>query len=68
MVFSDSQPVSLHAGALDVAVPEGSKVKSAKASGHQETLSQAIRQATGLDVQVDTRWQDLSAAATGAPF
>jgi hypothetical protein len=68
MVFSDSQPATLSAGVLAVSIPEGSKVRTAKVSGHEDRLRQAISQATGLYVTVEARCQDLSAAATGAPF
>jgi hypothetical protein len=68
MVYSDAQPVSLDAGTLAVSIELASKARNAKASGHEDRLRQAIWNATGLSVQVDTRCQDLSAAATGAPF
>lgn len=68
MVFSDSQPSYVSQGTLAVNVEMASKARNAKASGHEERLSQAIREATGLDLRVETRYRDLTAAATGAPF
>ncbi len=53
MVFSDSQPLSLDAGVLAVGVPEESKVRNARASGHSERLRQVIIDVMHSDVQVD---------------
>ena len=66
MVFCDAQPVGLRAGRLAVAIPHESKARNARASGHEERLGQAIKEATGLDLQVDTSVS--MAAASGAPF
>jgi len=59
MVFSDSRPLSLDAGVLAVGVPEESKVRNARASGHAERLRQVIIDVMHADVQVDV-------VATGA--
>ena len=59
MVFSDSQPLSLDAGVLAVGVPEESKVRNARGSGHAERLRQVIIDVMHADVQVDV-------VATGA--
>jgi DNA polymerase-3 subunit gamma/tau len=53
MVFSDSRPLSLDAGVLAVGVPEESKVRNARASGHAERLRQVIIDVMHADVQVD---------------
>jgi len=53
MVFSDSRPLSLDAGVLAVGVPEESKVRNARASGHAERLRQVILDVMHADVQVD---------------
>ena len=53
MVFSDSRPLSLDAGVLAVGVPEESKVRNARASGHAERLRQVIIDVMHVDVQVD---------------
>ena len=53
MVFSDSQPLSLDAGVLAVGVPEESKVRNARGSGHAERLRQVIIDVMHADVQVD---------------
>ena len=53
MVFSDSRPLSLDAGVLAVGVPEESKVRNARASGHSERLRQVIIDVMHSDVQVD---------------
>lgn len=53
MVFSDSRPLSLDAGVLAVGVPEESKVRNARASGHSERLRQVIIDVMHADVQVD---------------
>ena len=53
MVFSDSRPLSLDAGVLAVGVPEESKVRNARVSGHAERLRQVIIDVMHADVQVD---------------
>ena len=53
MVFSDSRPLSLDGGVLAVGVPEESKVRNARASGHAERLRQVIIDVMHADVQVD---------------
>lgn len=53
MVFSDSRPLSLDAGVLAVGVPEESKVRNARTSGHAERLRQVIIDVMHADVQVD---------------
>jgi len=53
MVFSDSRPLSLDAGVLAVGVPEESKVRNARSSGHAERLRQVIIDVMHADVQVD---------------
>ena len=53
MVFSDSRPLSLDAGVLAVGVPEESKVRNARASGHAERLRQVIIDVMHAEVQVD---------------
>lgn len=53
MVFSDSRPLSLDAGVLAVGVPEESKVRNARTSGHAERLRQVIIDVLHADVQVD---------------
>jgi len=53
MVFSDSRPLSLDDGVLAVGVPEESKVRNARASGHAERLRQVIIDVLHADVQVD---------------
>jgi DNA polymerase III subunit gamma/tau len=53
MVFSDARPLSLDAGVLAVGVPEESKVRNARASGHAERLRQVIIDVMHADVQVD---------------
>jgi DNA polymerase III subunit gamma/tau len=70
MVFSDSRPLSLDAGVLAVGVPEESKVRNARASGHAERLRQVIIDVMHADVQVDvvaTGAAPASAAAPAAP-
>lgn len=53
MVFSDSRPLSLDSGVLAVGVPEESKVRNARSSGHVERLRQVIADVMHADVQVD---------------
>lgn len=53
MIFSDSRPLSLDAGVLAVGVPEESKVRNARTSGHAERLRQVIIDVMHADVQVD---------------
>ena len=53
MVFSDARPLSLDAGVLAVGVPEESKVRNARASGHAERLRQVIIDVMHADMQVD---------------
>ena len=53
MVFSDSRPLSLDSGVLAVGVPEESKVRNARTSGHAERLRQVIIDVMHADVQVD---------------
>jgi hypothetical protein len=53
MVFSDSRPLSLDAGVLAVGVPEESKVRNARSSGHAERLRQVVIDVMHCDVQVD---------------
>jgi DNA polymerase III subunit gamma/tau len=53
MVFSDSRPLSLDAGVLAVGVPEESKVRNARTSGHAERLRQVIIDVMHAEVQVD---------------
>jgi len=53
MVFSDSRPLSLDAGVLAVGVPEESKVRNARASGHAERLRQVVIDVMHGDVQID---------------
>lgn len=70
MVFSDSRPLSLDAGVLAVGVPEESKVRNARASGHAERLRQVIIDVMHADVQVDvvaTGSSPTAAAAEAAP-
>lgn len=69
MVFSDSRPLSLDAGVLAVGVPEESKVRNARASGHSERLRQVIIDVMHSDVQVDVVATGSSpAAAPVAPL
>jgi hypothetical protein len=71
MVFSDSRPLSLDAGVLAVGVPEESKVRNARASGHAERLRQVIIDVMHADVQVDVvatglvPGQDVASAPAG---
>ena len=70
MVFSDSRPLSLDAGVLAVGVPEESKVRNARASGHAERLRQVIIDVMHADVQVDvvaTGSSPAPASAEAAP-
>ena len=70
MVFSDSRPLSLDAGVLAVGVPEESKVRNARASGHAERLRQVIIDVMHADVQVDvvaTGSSTAPASAAAAP-
>lgn len=70
MVFSDSRPLSLDAGVLAVGVPEESKVRNARASGHAERLRQVIIDVMHADVQVDvvaTGSSTVPASAVAAP-
>ena len=70
MVFSDSRPLSLDAGVLAVGVPEESKVRNARASGHSERLRQVIIDVMHADVQVDvvaTGSSPTPASAEAAP-
>ena len=60
MVFSDSTPLSVDAGVLAVGVPDDSKVKNARSSGHAERLRQVILDVLKVDLQVDV-------VATGSP-
>lgn len=53
MVFSDSRPLSLDGGVLAVGVPEESKVRNARTSGHADRLHQVILDVMHADVQVD---------------
>jgi DNA polymerase-3 subunit gamma/tau len=53
MVFSDSRPLSLDAGVLAVGVPEESKVRNARSSGHAERLRQVVIDVMHGDVQID---------------
>ncbi len=53
VVFSDSRPLSLDAGVLAVGVPEESKVRNARSSGHAERLRQVVIDVMHCDVQVD---------------
>ncbi|MFM7597224.1 MAG: hypothetical protein ACKO70_02450, partial [Actinomycetota bacterium] len=52
-VFSDSRPLSVSEGVLAVGVPEESKVKNARSSGHGERLRQVIIDVMHADLQVD---------------
>ena len=67
MVFSDSRPLSLDAGVLAVGVPEESKVRNARASGHAERLRQVIIDVMHADVQVDVVATGSSPAPASAP-
>jgi DNA polymerase-3 subunit gamma/tau len=66
MVFSDSKPLSLDAGVLAVGVPEESKVRNARASGHAERLRQVIIDVMHADVQVDVVATGTAPATTAA--
>lgn len=63
MVFSDSRPLSLDSGVLAVGVPEESKVRNARSSGHAERLRQVIIDVMHCDVQVDV----VATGSTPAP-
>jgi len=52
-VFSDSRPLSVSEGVLAVGVPEDSKAKNARSSGHGERLRQVIIDVMHADLQVD---------------
>jgi DNA polymerase III subunit gamma/tau len=69
MVFSDSRPLSLDSDVLAVGVPEESKVRNARASGHAERLRQVIIDVMHADVQVDVvaTGSAPASAATPAP-
>ena len=67
MVFSDSRPLSLDAGVLAVGVPEESKVRNARASGHAERLRQVIIDVMHADVQVDVVATGSAPAPASAP-
>jgi DNA polymerase-3 subunit gamma/tau len=64
MVFSDSRPLSLDAGVLAVGVPEESKVRNARSSGHAERLRQVIIDVMHADLQVDVVVTGSSSAPT----
>lgn len=66
MVFSDSKPLSLDAGVLAVGVPEESKVRNARSSGHAERLRQVIIDVMHADVQVDVVATGAAPATTAA--
>ena len=67
MVFSDSRPLSLDSGVLAVGVPEESKVRNARASGHAERLRQVVIDVMHCDVQVDVVATGSSTAAQPQP-
>lgn len=67
MVFSDSRPLSLDAGVLAVGVPEESKVRNARASGHAERLRQVILDVMHADMQVDVVATGSSPAPAAVP-
>ena len=64
-VFSDSRPLSVSDGVLAVGIPEESKVKNARTSGHGERLRQVIIDVMHVDLQVDVVLSS-SAAPTAA--
>jgi len=64
-VFSDSRALSVSDGVLAVGVPEESKVKNARTSGHGERLRQVIIDVMHVDLQVDVVLSS-SAAPTAA--
>lgn len=64
-VFSDSRPLSVCDGVLAVGIPEESKVKNARTSGHGERLRQVIIDVMHVDLQVDVVLSS-SAAPTAA--
>ena len=65
-VFSDSRPLSVSDGVLAVGIPEESKVKNARSSGHGERVRQVIIDVMHVDMQVDVVLSGAGAPAAAA--